>query len=196
MRAKLVGAAVCLLGLAAPAVAQQPGWGGGWGPYSNFGGGWGGGYGGGGYGGGFPGMNAQNVMPNIYNQRTQPLSPYLNMLRGGNAGVNYYYGVRPGTVGGGAMFGAGGMATGGARPPFFPFQYTQDDALLLPEPEQGYTLPPAGHPTTFNNTLGYFPGGGFGQRGRGGFGGGMGGFGGQQGGAGGGQQRAPTPRTR
>ena len=108
MRAKLVGAAVCLIGLATPAAAQQPGWGGGWGPYSNFGGGWGGGGWGGGYGGGFgfPGMNAQNVMPNIYNPRNQPLSPYLNLLRGGNAGTNYYYGVRPGTVGGGAMFAA------------------------------------------------------------------------------------------
>ena len=42
----------------------------------------------------------QSVMPNIYNPVNQPLSPYLNLLRGGNAGVNYYYGVRPGTAGG------------------------------------------------------------------------------------------------
>jgi hypothetical protein len=40
-----------------------------------------------------------------------------------------------------------------------PFQFTPDDELLLPEPGEGYALPPAGHPTVFNNTMGYFPGG-------------------------------------
>ena len=182
MRVRLVGVAAWVLGVAAGAGAQP------------FGGGFGQNYGypGGGYG--FPGVNPQNAMPNIYNPRTQPLSPYLNLLRGGNSGVNYYYGVRPGTTGGGAAFGAGGIAPGGFRPTSFPFQYTADDALLLPEPGEGYALPPAGHPVVFNNTLGYFPGGGFGtnQRGR------TGGFGGTGGmgacGAAGGQQRPATPR--
>ncbi|MBN9523828.1 hypothetical protein J0H58_35850 [bacterium] len=139
MRTKLLGTAGWVLGLAATAAAQQPG-----SPY--------------------PALNPQNVMPNVFNPRTQPLSPYLNLLRGGNPGVNYYYGVRPGTVGGGAAFGAGSMAPGGARPTSFPFQYTEEDALLLPEPGTGYALPPAGHPTVFNNTLGYYPGGPGGQR--------------------------------
>ncbi len=137
MRTTLLGTAGWVLGLAATAAAQQPG---------------------------YPALNPQNVMPNIFNPRTQPLSPYLNLLRGGNPGVNYYYGVRPGTVGGGAAFGAGMMAPGGARPTSFPFQYTEDDALLLPEPGAGHALPPAGHPTVFNNTLGYYPGGPGGQR--------------------------------
>lgn len=105
---------------------------------------------------GFPTVNPQNVMPNIYNPRTQPLSPYLNLLRGGNPGVNYYYGVRPGTTGGGAAFGAG-LAPGGGRAGGFQFQYTQDD-LAPGDTPPGYVLPPAGHPATFNNTLGYFPG--------------------------------------
>ncbi|MGL4423441.1 MAG: hypothetical protein ACRCZF_22480 [Gemmataceae bacterium] len=38
------------------------------------------------------------MMPNIYNRMQQPLSPYLNLLRGGNPGVNYFYGVRPGIM--------------------------------------------------------------------------------------------------
>jgi hypothetical protein len=147
MRTKLLGATVCVLGLAATAAAQQPGFP----PGPNY------------AVPGFPAVNPQNVMPNIYNPRTQPLSPYLNLLRGGNAGVNYYYGVRPGTTGGGAAFGAGMVSPGGARTSF-PFQYTEDDALLLPEPGAGYALPPAGHPTVFNNTMGYYPGGPGGQR--------------------------------
>ncbi len=180
MRTKILGAAAWVLGLAATAGAQP------------FGGGFGQNYGSPGGGGfGFPGVNPQNVMPNIYNPRTQPLSPYLNLLRGGNSGVNYYYGVRPGTTGGGAAFGAGTVAPGGSRPTSFPFQYTQDDALVLPEPGEGYALPPAGHPVMFNNTLGYFPGGaGGGQRVQSG----SGGFGGTVGSAGGGQQRPATPR--
>src|SRR5262245_18669031 len=90
---------------------------------------------------------APSVMPNIYNPQTQPLSPYLNLLRGGNTGVNYYYGVRPGTVGGAGSFGGAAMlAPGGNRALFFP-QFTQlQDPLDLPGPGEGYVLPPAGHP--------------------------------------------------
>jgi hypothetical protein len=144
MRATILGAAAWVLGLTGTAAAQQLGFPSGGQNYAVP---------------GFPTVNPQNVMPNIYNPRTQPLSPYLNLLRGGSAGVNYYYGVRPGTTGGGAMYGAGAGGGLGPRVGGFPFQYTADDALLLPEPGEGYALPPAGHPTVFNNTLGYFPGG-------------------------------------
>ena len=44
-----------------------------------------------------PGPAPGNFLPNYYNRASQPLSPYLNLLRGGNPGVNYFYGVRPGT---------------------------------------------------------------------------------------------------
>ncbi|HEX4609405.1 MAG TPA: hypothetical protein VH092_14505 [Urbifossiella sp.] len=183
MRVKLIAAAGWVLGVAAGAAAQP------YGPNGGFPGGGGGFQSGSGFG--YQGLNPSNVMPNIYNPQNQPLSPYLNLLRGGNSGVNYYYGVRPGTVGGGAMFGAAGLAAGGNRPTSFPFQYTQDDPLILPEPGEGYVLPPAGHPVVFNNTLGYFPYSFGNNRGRGN--GGQGGFGGGQGGFGGGQQRSPTP---
>ena len=42
-----------------------------------------------------PAQPQQNYLPNFYNRQTQPLSPYLNLLRGGDPGINYYYGVRP-----------------------------------------------------------------------------------------------------
>jgi hypothetical protein len=110
---------------------------------------------------GFQGQqfNQQTVMPNIYNPANQPLSPYLNLLRGGNAGVNYYYGVRPGTVGGwgGRGMGAPFMAMGGPRTPFFPQLAMAPDPLEGNEADPGGVLPPAGHPVIFNNTLGYFP---------------------------------------
>lgn len=168
MRTRLAGVAGWLLGAAAAAAAQQPGLP----PGPNY------------AVPGYPTVNPANVMPNIYNPRTQPLSPYLNLLRGGNPGVNYYYGVRPGTVGGGAAFGAG-LAPGGNRPTGFQFQFSQDDLLALPEPATGYTLAPAGHPVVYNNTLGYYPGPlAGGQRPRPGVGGAGGGAGRPQSGAG------------
>lgn len=188
MRNALLGAAACVLGLAGTATAQFPGYG-----YGGMTGGFGG-YGGFGYGGGMMGGYGGGMfMPNIYNQQTQPLSPYLNMFRG-NPATNYYFGVRPGTVGGYGRFGgAPFMAMGGMRPPF-PIQFTPEEAPPLPEAEEGYTLPPAGHPVVYGNTLGYFPSpfGMYGY-GRGGMARGMGGMG-MGAGAGTGRTSSATPR--
>jgi hypothetical protein len=153
-------------------------------------------------------------MPNIYNQQSQPLSPYLNMLRGsGNPAAGYYFGTRPGTVGGYGGFGlAPNMAFGGNRMPF-PFQLAEEEPLPRGEPAEGYILPPAGHPVMFNNTMGFYPypgmynrygrggmGMGGGMGGRGGMGmGGYGGMGGMGGGMGTGSQgtgNAGRPPTR
>jgi hypothetical protein len=107
-----------------------------------------------------PYIPPQNIQPNLFNPVNQPLSPYLNLLRGGNTATNYYYGVRPGTVGGfGFGLGAPFTAPGGNRPLFFPQLANAPDPFenaseLIP----GDVFPPAGHPTVFNNTLGYFPG--------------------------------------
>jgi hypothetical protein len=98
------------------------------------------------------------VQPNIFNSANQPLSPYLNLLRGGNQATNYYYGVRPGTIGGtGLGLGAPFTAFGGNRQLFFPQLASAPDPLQPREAGVGDVLPPAGHTVVFNNTLGYFP---------------------------------------
>jgi len=103
------------------------------------------------------------LMPNIYNPQSQPLSPYLNMFRGTNSPAsNYYFGTRPGTVGGGGGMMGGllpGMAMSGGRGAFFPQMASGPDEIDLPtaDPNGTTALPPAGHPVFFNNTMGYFP---------------------------------------
>lgn len=100
-----------------------------------------------------PATNSGNFAPNMYNRGNQPLSPYLNMLRGSNSAVNYFYGVRPGTQPNAfaGMFGTGG---GGQRMTFFPgADYLTD---LLEEPRDATKVNPTGHPAGFNNTLNYF----------------------------------------
>jgi hypothetical protein len=98
------------------------------------------------------------VQPNIFNPANQPLSPYLNLLRGGNSAANYYYGVRPGTIGGtGLGLGAPFTAVGGNRQMFFPQLAGAPDPFQAPEVGVGDVLPPAGHSVVFNNTMGYFP---------------------------------------
>jgi hypothetical protein len=148
--------AISTAGIASAQFAQPYGYGGGYGGYGP------GGYGGGGYGGGFGYSGGYSVVqPNIYNPVNQPLSPYLNLLGngGGNIASRYYYGVRPGTMGG---FGQGGIgapftAFGGNRPLFFPQLASAPDPDQPREVGVGDVLPPAGHPVMFNNTAGYFP---------------------------------------
>ncbi|MFO0847687.1 MAG: hypothetical protein U0871_03865 [Gemmataceae bacterium] len=84
--------------------------------------------------------------PNFYNRANQPLSPYLNLLRGSNPSVNYFYGVRPG-------LGAGGSPIGGGFGANFPVQMSAlqggfNPALAVPtqEPQEG---PPAGRPLPY-----------------------------------------------
>ncbi|MCE9531045.1 MAG: hypothetical protein K8T89_07960 [Planctomycetes bacterium] len=99
------------------------------------------------------GGQSQPYAPNAYNRQSQPLSPYLNLLRGGNPAVNYFYGVRPGQ-----QFGAFGSpflgSTGGSgRPTFFP---QIDNLYELENVNTQDGLKPTGHPFGFNNTMGYF----------------------------------------
>ena len=112
-----------------------------------------------------------NYLPNYYNRQSQPLSPYLNMLRGGNPGVNYFYGVRPGTTGAAAGFGQQ-----------VPFGYSQNRAGFIPaasNPEQEPVsvsadttvpyIPSAAHPVVFGGGPMRTPGGGLSAAGRPGF---------------------------
>ena len=89
----------------------------------------------------------------MYNRGSQPLSPYLNLLRGSNPAVNYYYGVRPGT-GPGAFTGIFGQLGAGPRQTFFPGADTLSD--FGEEPQGPSKVAPTGHAAGFNNTLNYF----------------------------------------
>ena len=77
------------------------------------------------------------IAPNMYNRAAQPLSPYLNLLRGGNTAVNYFYGVRPGTQPG-AFTGMFTQPTAGPRQTFFPVVDTLAD--LLEDPRDAGTV--------------------------------------------------------
>ena len=88
-----------------------------------------------------------------FGRNSQPLSPYLNLLRGSNNAVNYYYGVR----GGPSPFGFTGMfnqGNSGVRQTFFPIVDTLAD--LADDPNAARVVSPSGHPVGFYNTMGYF----------------------------------------
>ncbi|MEZ6139886.1 MAG: hypothetical protein R3B84_04865 [Zavarzinella sp.] len=97
----------------------------------------------------------QNPM-DMYNRRSQPLSPYLNLLRGGNVAANYYYGARPGLPAGGYRQ----NTPMGSNTAFAPRQSYFENALPLgvaSSPLAAGQIVPTGHPTGFFATLGYFP---------------------------------------
>ena len=97
--------------------------------------------------------NPSGYAPNMYNRSGQPLSPYLNLLRGGNNAVNYFYGVRPGTQPG-AYTGMFGQTSAGPRMTFFPGADTFAD--FAEDPRDPSKVAPTGHAASFNNTLNYF----------------------------------------
>ena len=117
--------------------------------------------------GGQPGFAPQpgQYQPNIYGRANQPLSPYLNLLRGqGNPGIDYYYGVRPGLNSGGQpfanQFGSGGQGGQGPNNPqmrqgYLPQAgYATSEPIPLPEAGQDVILPPSGHTVTYGNNFG------------------------------------------
>src|SRR6478609_8081937 len=83
--------------------------------------------------------NPSGYAPNMYNRANQPLSPYLNLLRGGNNAVNYFYGVRPGTQSG-AFAGMLNQNGTGQRLTFFPGADTMAD--LLDDPRDATKVAP------------------------------------------------------
>ena len=119
------------------------------------------------FGGNFPYAAVQppgGFLPNIYSQQTQPLSPYLNFLRGGNPAANYFFGVRPGVAARGPApaFAGPPVAVGSQlRTGFLPAAAAPSDQPT-PLPEAGVkipNLPPSGHPVTYGGGSGrYLPG--------------------------------------
>jgi hypothetical protein len=133
---------------------------------------WGGGYGGNlnQYGGINAGASGAFRGPNA------PLSPYLNLLGGGNPATNYYNFVRPNTF---SPFRSGAFSPfaggGGGRQTFFPTlgdieeEDFQRSTKYRPEGEKEdrVHMAPTGHPAAYGNTMGYFglQGGGTGSAG-------------------------------
>jgi hypothetical protein len=125
---------------------------------------------GGAYPGGYPsggsgGYGTSNGFPGLYGGG---LSPYLNLFgRGISPSAAYYNFVRPYT---GGTFGNAytqGAANFTGRTPFFPFQipvYADDDVDIQRQikgrvdenGQQKVDMPPAGHPSGFMNTEGFF----------------------------------------
>ncbi len=134
----LILVAVCTM----PAVAQYPG------------------------AGGQPGFTPApgQFQPNIYNRQTQPLSPYLNLLRNqGIPGIDYYYGVRPGQNSGGQPFGnqsgnnnnLGSLGNSQLRTGFLPQAgIATTEPIPLPDPGQDVILAPSGHAVSYGNRFG------------------------------------------
>jgi hypothetical protein len=112
-----------------------------------------------GYGSGYgPAVNPGAFAPNFYNAQSQPLSPYLNLFRN-NPAVNYYYGTRPGTIGGGRSGISGGNMLN--NPLFAPqTQFLPQASMALDTAGEPFepggkevVLRPAGHPVIFGNTF-------------------------------------------
>lgn len=78
----------------------------------------------------------------------QPVSPYLNLLRGGDPGVNYYNFVRPFT-----QPQAGVTPT---TPPSLASAYAPEDVFLDPQDPLSRWPRPTGHPAGFTSYQMYF----------------------------------------
>jgi hypothetical protein len=107
-----------------------------------------------------PNPTPLNYLPNYYNRTQQPLSPYLNLMRGNNPSLNYYYGTRPGTY-------AGGVNVFGQPPVYQPFVGPLGGGFLpqAGTPNDGetskfqtggqpVTLTSPGRPVVYGNTFG------------------------------------------
>jgi hypothetical protein len=148
MKRELLTLAIGCLGLATASAQYNP-YGGGyelpgpWQPYSPY--------------------TQQGMAPNPYNRGTQPLSPYLNLLRGtGNPAVDYYFGVRPGTPAGQPlgqqpwMGGPGNtMMNSQMRQGYIPQAGTPNfEPQQLPDAGKPVVLPASGHGVGYGNVFG------------------------------------------
>lgn len=91
-----------------------------------------------------------------------PLSPYLNLLRGGDPAINYYYAVRPALMNGVSPFGsmAGSRGFSQLRNGFLPAagNPTQEPVEAPQGGEVVPSLPSAGYPVSYGGLTRYAPG--------------------------------------
>lgn len=107
---------------------------------------------------------ALNYVPGFGVGVTPPLSPYLNLLRGGNPAVNYFYGVRPWQAANAyqqsAAQAAPSLAYSQVRSGYIPAAGNpSDQPVEVPPAGQPVTLSPSGHPVVFGNRFGTMIGG-------------------------------------
>ena len=99
------------------------------------------------------GVTVSPFAPNFYNRQQQPLSPYLNLLRGLDPATNYYYGARPGLPTGNPPAVAAPVAPAGSqlRTGFLPAAAnpTQETIELPGTNAEIPSLPPSGHPVVY-----------------------------------------------
>jgi hypothetical protein len=95
-----------------------------------------------------------------------PLSPYLNLLRGGDPSINYYYAVRPGVMAGvapmGSLSGAPGQGFNQLRSGFLPAAAnpSQEPVKFPVAGVEIPSLPTSAHPVSFGGVNRFTPGGG------------------------------------
>ena len=98
------------------------------------------------------------AMPSGYRP---PLSPYLNLLRGGDPAINYFYAVRPAVMNGVSPLGSlsGGRGFSQLRNGFLPAANnpTQDPVVGTLGNEIVPTLPSAGYPVSYGGLTRYSP---------------------------------------
>jgi hypothetical protein len=109
----------------------------------------------------FPAPQVQQNPPAPYRP---PVSPYLNLLRGGDPSINYYYAVRPGISAGVAPTGSvTSMPAQGYNPlrsGFMPAAAnpTQNPMKFPIAGEKIDSIPPSAHPVSFGGVNRYIPG--------------------------------------
>ncbi len=118
----------------------------------------------------YPGQYPQPSMPGtagvpMPSGYRPPLSPYLNLLRGGDPAINYYYAVRPALMNGVSPLGTMAGGTRGfsqLRSGFLPAagNPTQEPVVL---PEGGASVPSfptSGYPVSYGGLSRFSPGSG------------------------------------
>ncbi|MGL6074185.1 MAG: hypothetical protein ACRC8S_08490 [Fimbriiglobus sp.] len=112
---------------------------------------------------------AQSPTPRIVNTPTAPMpavyrppiSPYLNLLRGGDPAINYYYAVRPGIMAGvnptGSVTSMPSQSGNQLRSGFFPPPSTEPAKVPVVGPKVN-SFTTSAHPVSFGGVNRYTPG--------------------------------------
>ena len=117
-----------------------------------------------------PGQYPQQSMPGtagvpMPSNYRPPLSPYLNLLRGGDPAINYYYAVRPALMNGVSPLGTMAGGTRGfsqLRSGFLPAagNPTQEPVVMPAGGAEVPSFPTSGYPVSYGGLTRFSPGSG------------------------------------